>query len=74
METTTSPLVRPAIGTAVRVTFPGSAGYDAETVEGIVIDLDDNSLGVFAGEAIGETFTLYDIEQADPAVTVEVLA
>jgi hypothetical protein len=29
---------------------------------------------VFAGEAIGETFTLYDIEQADPAVTVEVLA
>jgi hypothetical protein len=39
-----------------------------------VIDLDDNSLDVFAGEAIGETFTLYDVEQADPAVTVEVLA
>jgi hypothetical protein len=73
METTTT-LVRPPLGSAVRVTFPGSVGYDSETVEGVVIDTDDDSFDVFTGEAIGETFTLYDVEQADPATVVTVLA
>jgi hypothetical protein len=72
METTTHPFTRPLVGDRVRVLFPGSVGYDTETVEGVVTAVDADSFDVRSGEAIGESFTLYDVEQT--VAVVEVLS
>ena len=48
METTTSPIVRPATAGRVSVTFPGSLGYDTATVEAVVVDQDDRSMDLLA--------------------------
>jgi hypothetical protein len=72
METTTSPIVRPATAGRVSVTFPGSLGYDTATVEAVVVDQDDRSMDLLAGGV--DLFTIYDVEQADPALTITVLS
>lgn len=72
METTTHAIVRPATSRRVQVTFPGSLGYAAGTVEAVVVDQDHESMDLLAGGA--ELFTIYDVEQADPALTITVLS
>lgn len=72
METTTSPIVRPPTSKRVAVTFPGSLGYAAETVEAVIVDQDDRSMDLLADGV--ELFTIYDVEQADPALTITVLS
>lgn len=68
----TTPVVRPATSKRVAVTFPGSLGYAAGTIEAVVVDQDDRSMDLLADGV--ELFTIYDVEQADPALTITVLS
>lgn len=81
MATTTQLIVRPEIDSVVRVQYQTTDGDT--TIYGTVTATDDDSILIRkiaeydndAGEAIdeGELWSLFDLEQADPAVTVVVL-
>lgn len=68
---------RPAVGTPVRVTFPGSLAFDPEMVVGVVVEhwLDGFDVGVVEpgpSHDAGELFTLFDSQLAS-GTTLEIL-
>lgn len=68
---------RPALGTAVRVTFPASLAFDAETVTGVVTRHYPDAIDIGVTEPgpshdAGEEFTLFDSQIADDT-TLEVV-